>query len=55
MFWSSGCSNWSDEEFKQRLGIKRESFEYIRGSVRSMILKDSRFPGNIRFYFDVLQ
>ena len=38
-FWSNGYRHWSDEEFKERLRIKRESFEYILASVRPMILK----------------
>ena len=38
-FWSNGCCHWSDEEFKERLRIKRESFEYILASIRPMILK----------------
>ena len=28
-FWSNGYGHWNDEEFKERLMIKRESFEYI--------------------------
>ena len=38
-FWSNGYRHWSDEEFKERLRIKRESFEYILASVRPMVLK----------------
>ena len=38
-FWSNGYRHWSDEEFKERLRIKRESFEYILASIRPMILK----------------
>ena len=38
-FWSNGYCHWSDEEFKERFRVKRESFEYILASTGPMILK----------------
>ena len=38
-FWSSGYRHWSDEQFKERLRIKQESFEYILASIRPMAFK----------------
>ena len=38
-FWSNRYCHWSDEKFKERLRIKRKSFEYILASMRPMILK----------------
>ena len=29
VFWTNGCTNWTDDEFKERLRINRENFEFI--------------------------
>ena len=38
-FWSHGYANWSDDEFKERLRIGRESFEFILDRIQHLIEK----------------
>ena len=40
LFWSQGYSNWSEEEFKDRLRINRRDFEYILAAITPHIRKE---------------
>ena len=39
-WWTNGYQTWTEEEFKKRLRIKRETFEYIIGEIRLDIQKE---------------
>ena len=38
-FWSNGYQNWSNEEFKERLGKSKKSFEFILHRIKLFIEK----------------
>ena len=38
-FWSNSYLNWSNEEFKERLRISRESFGFILHRIKTFIEK----------------
>ena len=40
MFWTNGYATWADDEFKERLRINRENFEFILNRIRPMIIKE---------------
>ena len=40
MFWTNGHATWADDEFKERLRINRENFEFIVYRIRPMIIKE---------------
>ena len=44
-WWTNGYQTWTEEEFKKRLWIKRETFEYIIGEIRLDIKKE---PTNLK-------
>ena len=46
-WWTNGYQTWTEEEFKKRLRIKRETFEYIIGEIRLDIQKEpTNFKSN---------
>ena len=38
-WWTNGYQNWSDEAFKKRLRVKRETFNFIVNEVQDLLIK----------------
>ena len=38
-WWENGYNNWTDDQFKKRLRVTRETFQYILGAISDDISK----------------
>ena len=38
-WWTNGYHSWSDEAFKKRLRVKRETFNFILNEVQDLLIK----------------
>jgi len=39
LWWTNGCSDWSEKEFKKRLRVSKDTFEIILGKIEEFIVK----------------
>lgn len=39
-WWANGYQNWDQDSFKKRLRVSRDTFEFILGEIKDLIVKE---------------